>query len=458
MGTTCFGEKSISVKDNDNNIKVKHTFNNNPNENNNIENSIINNQNINNNENINNIEDNKNENKNNIKQNINDAQNMNNDGSIKDDNDFIKQKEVNPYIREISIDQMQIIKNQMEKSVCKIKCNEGSGTGFFCKIPFPNFYNLLPVLITNNHILNEEDLKINNQIVLSINNDIFTYKINIDNSRKIYTEKDLYDITLIEIKESDGINLNCFLEVDNEDEAFDNETDVKKIYRNKYVYVIHYPNGDKVKYNQGTILGIEENNYTIQHKCNTKTGSSGCPIINLSNFKVIGIHKGTRKLSKCNFGTLLREPLNLFKKNFTISKEDDLNEITLIYEIQNDDEIYRRDQGFQAFKYIIEDNEVKVTKVEDKEYKSKYDESFELLIDEKSSPFKIFGEKFVENNKNICKIEISNKETELYSFISQIDITYYILEIKLKNLFNVSNMSTMLCGLNDLKSFPDISN
>ena len=76
-----------------------------------------------------------------------------------------------------------------------------------------------------------------------------------------------------------------------------------------------------MKYNQGTILVIEENNYTIQHKCNTKTGSSGCPIINLSNFKVIGIHKGTRKLSKCNFGTLLREPLNLFKKILQFQKK-----------------------------------------------------------------------------------------------------------------------------------------
>lgn len=113
----------------------------------------------------------------------------------------------------------------------------GSGTGFFCKIPFPNFYNLLPVLITNNHILNKEDLKINNQILLSINNDLFTYKIYIDNSRKIYTEKDLYDITLIEIKESDGINLNCFLEIDNEDEL------IFKIFSFKifsFSIVIHY--------------------------------------------------------------------------------------------------------------------------------------------------------------------------------------------------------------------------
>ena len=45
---------------------------------------------------------------------------------------------------------------------------------------------------------------------------------------KYILKKKLYDITLIEIKESDGINSNCFLEIDNEDEAFDNETDVKK--------------------------------------------------------------------------------------------------------------------------------------------------------------------------------------------------------------------------------------
>ena len=306
MGSTCFCEKSILVKDKDNDIKVKHVPKNDQNENNNIENIIINNQNISSIENKNDNEYNKNENKNNIIQYSNNAQPIKNNGIIKDDNDFIKQKEVNPYIREISIDQMQIIKNQMEKCVCKIKCNEGTGTGFFCKIPFPNFYNLMPVLITNNHILNEEALKINNQIMLSINKDLFNYKIYIDNSRKIYTEKDLYDITLIEIKESDGIDLNPFLEVDNKDEAFENEKDVKKIYKNKYAYIIHYPNGDKVKYNQGIILGIQENNYTIQHKCNTKTGSSGCPILNLSNFKVIGIHKGTRKTSKSNFGTLLR--------------------------------------------------------------------------------------------------------------------------------------------------------
>ena len=44
----------------------------------------------------------------------------------------------------------------MENCICKITCDDGSnGTGFFCKIPFPDFNsyeNPLEVLITNNHM------------------------------------------------------------------------------------------------------------------------------------------------------------------------------------------------------------------------------------------------------------------------------------------------------------------
>ena len=48
---------------------------------------------------------------------------------------------------------------QMKSCICKIfKENNVTGTGFFCKIPFQN--NLLPVLITNNHILGNEDIKL----------------------------------------------------------------------------------------------------------------------------------------------------------------------------------------------------------------------------------------------------------------------------------------------------------
>ena len=46
------------------------------------------------------------------------------------------------------------ILEQMEKNICKIKIGEEQGTGFFCKIPFPTKENLLPVFVTNNHIIN----------------------------------------------------------------------------------------------------------------------------------------------------------------------------------------------------------------------------------------------------------------------------------------------------------------
>ena len=42
---------------------------------------------------------------------------------------------------------------------------------------------------------------------------------------------------------------------------------------------------------------------------------------------------------------------------------------------------------------------------------------FFLLTGEKSSKYKIYGEKFVENNKNICEIIIDDKEKELCSFL-----------------------------------------
>ena len=38
------------------------------------------------------------------------------------------------------------ILEQMEKNICKIKIEDNQGTGFFCKIPFPDLNNMLTVL------------------------------------------------------------------------------------------------------------------------------------------------------------------------------------------------------------------------------------------------------------------------------------------------------------------------
>ena len=52
------------------------------------------------------------------------------------------------------------------------------------------------------------------------------------------------------------------------------------------------------------------------HKCNTDSSSSGGPIMNALNNKVIGIHRGYFKKYNYNYGTLLKYPLiELSKKN-----------------------------------------------------------------------------------------------------------------------------------------------
>ena len=47
----------------------------------------------------------------------------------------------------ISYESTQKILEQMEKNICKIKIGQKQGTGFFCKIPFPDKNNMLPVFI-----------------------------------------------------------------------------------------------------------------------------------------------------------------------------------------------------------------------------------------------------------------------------------------------------------------------
>ena len=89
------------------------------------------------------------------------------------------------------------------------------------------------------------------------------------------------------------------------------------------------------------------NKYNIIHICSTDNGSSGSPILNLKNNKVIGIHKGTPDYTKnFNYGTLLKYPLNGFikqnkAKNIIIGEiyinKDNINkDIRIINSFEND--------------------------------------------------------------------------------------------------------------------------
>ena len=209
----------------------------------------------------------------------------------------------------VSISGTETIMNQMKNSICKIKINQTNGTGFFCKIPYGN--NTMNVLMTNYHILNEKYYNQNEELDLFINDEKDVRIINLKIKRITYFN-DLYDLTLIELKEGD--NINNYLELD--DNLFKNE--IRAFYRNISIYVLQYPLGNNAAVSYGLSNGI--NNYKINHTCSTEHGSSGSPILNLLNNKVIGIHKKVAINFNYNIGTCLQFPLNDFFQKSCLKK------------------------------------------------------------------------------------------------------------------------------------------
>ena len=73
---------------------------------------------------------------------------------------------------------------------------------------------------------------------------------------------------------------------------------------------------------------------------------------------------------------------------------------------------------------------------------------------------KIFGENFVKNNKDKCKILYKNKEYELKKYFDEIDKTYNykdIISFRLKGFNNITDMSYMFSECNSFSLLPDIS-
>ena len=245
---------------------------------------------------------------------------------------------IHSYPKIIEIDCMEKIIEQMKKNIFKIHKKKGEkGTGFFCNIKYDN-NNILKVMITNNHVIDEEYINNYKEIEIIINEnskDSRYKKLILNNNRCIYSSKE-YDTTIIEIKEEDKID--SYLELD--DNLFKEETNI--YYQRKSAYIIQYPSSkEKVSVSYGIINEVNENE--IYHYCNTEQGSSGSPILNLLNNKIIGIHKQGSNKFKNNKGTLLKCPINEFinkyknnKKEIKREKEKEKDNIVNILKIKED--------------------------------------------------------------------------------------------------------------------------
>ena len=212
----------------------------------------------------------------------------------------------------------------MKECLCKIENKNGKGTGFFCNFSYNN--KIILVMIATNHLINDDIIKNDKLIEIKLNNDNEkNRKIIINEERKIYTSIK-YDTTIIEINpEIDDIH--HFLNLD--EDIFKDNIKYENIYLLQYI-----ENQNKQKRTKSKCIIDQINDYNIKYQCNSELDSSGCPLMNSFNNKVIGMHKETL-LNFNNRGILLKEPLKVYINNALNSNNK--NEINIKVKVESKD-------------------------------------------------------------------------------------------------------------------------
>lgn len=171
-------------------------------------------------------------------------------------------------------------------STCQIMLNNNNyGSGFFCRIPYTENYNLLlNVLLTCEHVLTQEIIFSDNEIEIKVNNTLKKISLR---GRKKWSNKKL-DYSCFEILQKDEINDFYSLDDIIFKKNYTNEMYINNKMNHIYIFAIMRK---KRGHSSGLIKKID--NYNFVHDCNSYSGSSGGVIVNKNNNCVIGIHKGS---------------------------------------------------------------------------------------------------------------------------------------------------------------------
>ena len=317
----------------------------------------------------------------------------------------IKVQYVESLFEPITLKATEKILDQMNNGICIINNNNRKGTGFFVKIPYKN--DILPVLITNNHVINIDDILNNRIISIYLYNDKKTKKIKLDENRKKYTNEKK-DITIIEIKENEDKLNNKYLELDDKIINYFNSklnkneklNYLNNIYTNESIYILNYLNDNYIIVSYEKLSYI--NNRKLIYQCNLKEKSSGSPILLTNSQKLIGIHNNSKKY-KYNKGSLIIYSIKEFskiKKNLLlINKEKDLINNYIIGEFD-----ITGDQNIRIINSYEQSNRENNFNDYNKEYENETEmkENCEIRINDKLIPFSYFH-KF--NKKGKYKIK-----------------------------------------------------
>ena len=189
-------------------------------------------------------------------------------------------------------------------------------------------YISLKCLISVYHVINENTK--NKSIEIEIfNNEKFNLELK---SRFIKFFKQPKDISIVEIKDSDGIKDIEYLNYDKNNKKGYSQ------YKGMEVLSLGYPNGEDLSNGSGKILNI--NGFEFEHDISTEQSSSGSPIILFNVLKVIGIHKYGDLEKRVNVGTFigeifdetkldLSEVVNSEKKIINVEEDDKNNKLDL---------------------------------------------------------------------------------------------------------------------------------
>ena len=357
----------------------------------------------------------------------------------------------------VSLKGTEKIIDQMNNSLCRIFNNNAKGTGFFVNIPFK--YTFLPVLITNNHIINIDDIKNKKDISLYLNKDKKLKTIKLDNNRLIYTNEK-FDITIIEIKESEDNLNNKYLELDDKIiNFFTLNKKEEKSYYNESIYILNYYDDKNVFVSYGKILNI--NNQEIIHKCIINKKTSFSPILLINNQKLIGINNDSSKSSLYNKGEILLYSIIEFRKiickNSRIinkrGKKIDLNKTNLLSCIIGELDITIHKQKtriINSYEQSRRENKF-IENNKKNENEKEIKENCEIRINGKSIPFSYFYDFDVKGKYTILYIFKKNMTNTNYMFsecssLTSLNFYYFNTE----NITNMSNMFSYCSSLTNI--------
>ena len=209
-------------------------------------------------------------------------------------------------LKKIKTINTEVKSGQFNNKICEIKKGDITGLGFFCKIESPNSKDFTPVLITNYDLIGYSEI-LTKKIEFTLNNK--TYTLNLDDSRKYYSDEENYNTTIIEIKKEDKLDIDSFFEIEMDNDKKDID------YLARQTIVVLYKNtGNNLDIYKIRPLLMNKNGYQFKYIFEVNSKCYGSPLLNITNNKVIAIHdfNSNENNKSVNIAILLRNVIKEF--------------------------------------------------------------------------------------------------------------------------------------------------